>query len=143
MNRLLTALLLLAPFAVQAADHTATHRATVTATDAAHYSFANLVGEVHVTAHDGADIVIEATVTAESAALAEQVGIARDGNELWMDYPVKSTGAIATPNAAAARRRPIAGPVSRSPTVASGLRPWFTSRCRVAPIWRCTWRPVR
>lgn len=88
MNRLLTALLLLAPFAVQAADHTATHRATVTATDAAHYSFANLVGEVHVTAHDGADIVIEATVTAESAALAEQVGIARDGNELWMDYPV-------------------------------------------------------
>lgn len=89
MNRLLTALLLLAPFVVQAADHTVQQREGVTVAAGTTYSFSNLVGDVTVVSHDGDEIVIEATVTAASAELAEAVGIARDGNELWMTFPVE------------------------------------------------------
>lgn len=88
MNRLLTALLLLAPFAVQAADHMVEHRTSVTVAADTTYSFANLVGDITVVGHDGNDIVIEATVSAATAEMAAAVGIAQDGDELWMTFPV-------------------------------------------------------
>lgn len=119
MNRLLTALLLLAPFAVQA-DHTVQQREGVTVAAGTTYSFANLVGEITVVGHDGDEIVIEATVTAASAELAEAVGIARDGNALWMTFPVEQHAHY--------RYRPPGGGNMNTTTTYRGTRVHVSSR---------------
>lgn len=82
-------LLALLPLTTAVAEERVKHREAFRAASGAEVTFDNLAGEVILTAGHGNEYLFEVEVVAENATLASKVTLKRDGNEVWVEYPLK------------------------------------------------------